>query len=316
MPNQPLNQMNLQALEHRCVQDLAWCVFSPALIDAIDAHSCHRPTLTPGVMTQLSALDKNPDQLKQWLAASNSPRLGIIFERYWQYWWLENAHREQWHFNLQINRNGRTLGELDALKWQPDMATLHHYELAVKFYLQVPSESLGIAPDKSNRHRWVGPNLNDRLDIKWPQMRDRQLTALKDPERKPDLDWKPDQIFTSSVTRGRLFTPLFAFPELANQPPAPELCAGYETGYWLHLEDWAKLDKGLWKILDRSQWFAPLHGEDTQELTTNEETNVALLEHFQRYRQPIQVIKTVETNAGWQECCRHFVVPSGWPSNP
>mgnify|MGYP003683113697 CR=1 FL=1 len=315
MRNQPLNQIILQQLQHRCVQDLAWCVFSPPLVDAIDGHCRLWPELTPEILTQLRVLDENPIKLKQWLSASTSPRLGIIFERYWQYWWTTNTQREQWHFNLQINKDGRTLGELDALEWRANVATLHHYELAVKFYLQVPSESLGLTPDQNCPHRWVGPNLNDRFDIKWPQMRDRQLTALKDPARAPDLSWAPETVVTSSVTRGRLFTPLFAFPELATQTTAPELCPDYETGYWLHLDDWQRLDDGHWRILDRQEWFAPLHGEDRQELTTHEETYLALIEHFRHYRQPLQVILTTDTLVGWQEYRRYFVVPSGWPSN-
>ncbi len=320
MLNQPLNPDFYLKIHHRCVQDLAWCLFSQPLIDDSREHACHSLSPFGSAAAQIQALDEDPSELIRWLDSGTSTRLGLVFERFWQFWWRtrESTENSQWRFNEQINKNGRTLGELDALQWHPSTGQLTHYELAVKFYLQVPASALAVenTHPQAKHGYWVGPNLKDRLDIKWPQMRDRQLTALEDPYRRPALPWKPDHIETRSLTRGRLFTPRFVFPKLREEPLDTALNPQHGTGHWLHLDDWHRVEDGYWKLLQRRDWFAPLHGErDQLGILTNAQALQALTEHFKQFRQPIQIIKIDTNKTGWSESERLFVVPTAWPNN-
>ncbi|MGH1371610.1 MAG: DUF1853 family protein [Cellvibrionaceae bacterium] len=315
MVNQPLNPNFFASIRHRCVQDLAWCLFSPPLIADTGAHKSHTVTPTATALNRIRALDNDPSPLEKWLSSGSSQRLGLIFERFWQFWWQQDSDGSQWQFNQQINRDGRTLGELDALQWQPDTCALTHYELAVKFYLQVPASALSLIEPDALSYHWVGPNLFDRLDLKWPQMRDRQLTMLSDASRCPELPWTADTLITKSLTRGRLFTPRFSYPELSNLPLASDINPQHDRGQWLHLNDWPRLESAHWKLLHRQDWFAPVHGSLNNEFAplTNTQAFKALSRHFEQFRQPAQIVRLEIDDTRYRELERLFIVPPNWP---
>ncbi len=316
MQSPPSETALYQQLRNRCVQNLAWCLLSPSLIDKTEEHGSHTLAQSQKLVDQIRALDDAPSELMQWLASSPSPRLGLMFERFWQFWWRRHTDLSQWLFNQQINKGGRTLGELDALQWQPDTRTLIHYELAVKFYLQVPTSTLGLDRGEEPEDCWVGPNLNDRLDLKWPQMRDRQLTVLYDVHRRPDLPWNPDTIITRSLTRGRLFRPHRAFSHLHGISLDNSLNPAHDHGQWIHLNDWHHLDGAHWKLLARQEWFAPLNGmiHEQPVSLSNEQASQALHRHFACTNQPVQLIEIECESERWHERERWFVVPPDWPN--
>jgi len=308
MPESNRQIAKYQSYRHRCVQDLAWCVFSPALVADDQCHEVYQPDLLAADQEFLRQLDDDPQELIAWLAKGKSTRLGVVFERFWQYWWLNNGVGDEWKFNLQIHRDGRTLGELDALQWHPQSFALTHYELAVKFYLGI--EKMVEQDQSSEELSWVGPNCTDRLDIKWPQMNHQQLTALTDDTRAPPLGWPYRRLITRSLTRGRLFRPLGQTSALAENSA---INPNHETGQWLRLSDWELLNDSCWRLLERNEWLAPLYGTEHDELLTHAEAERRLLQHFDQYRQPVQIIKVSVASDHWIESERLFVVPSQWP---
>jgi uncharacterized protein len=294
---------------HRCVQDLAWCVFSPPLIVDARDHEVYQPEFCVKNQERLLRIDEEPQQLMDWLSKAKSTRLGFVFERLWQYWWLTSSAGDEWLFNQQVNREGRTLGELDALQWQPITRELRHYELAVKFYLGV--EKMREQDLSDERLSWVGPNCIDRLDIKWPQMSHQQLTALTDEARTPPLPWLDIyRVTTRSLTRGRLFHPLSGVSPLGE---GSAINPTHDSGQWLRLGDWPLLSGPCWRLLQRNEWLAPVHGSSHRSLLTHTEAQRQLLLHFEHYRQPIQIIRVAASGTDWVESGRFFVVPNDWP---
>lgn len=158
------------------IRDLAWLLFSPAVFEC---------PLGP-----YSAFDFQLDHARvmQWLHdedvkvttdASSIPsresfrRLGLYSEALLHYFFSQSDSYKLCPFkirahNLQIFRDGKTLGELDLLL-EDSASKLFHTELAVKFYLQVAS-------GKREWKYWVGPNSIDRLDIKCERMIEHQLS--------------------------------------------------------------------------------------------------------------------------------------------
>jgi len=312
--------MTTAGFYHREVQNLAWCLTSPSIIADAEEHEIY--TLAPSKQLRqfLEGLDHDPSDLIDWLGAAPSPRLGLIFERYWQYYWTRHTEDGLWSFNRQLHQRGRTLGELDALHWSPSTLTLDHYELAVKFYLQLPqaaikSDQISASPPQEP-DQWVGPNVIDWLHKKHHQMCDRQLRCVT-----PDTvdDWTPwsiahtsPRLRTRMIFKGRLFYQLNA-----DRPP---LLDGYinckhDHGYWLTITQWQRLyEGGHWLLLNKDEWLAPLWGKSAERTLTHRQMSKALTEHLDKHDTPVQIISLCTHSDHWSEAERLFVVPQGWPN--
>ncbi|MCW8125755.1 DUF1853 family protein [Microbulbifer halophilus] len=181
-----------------------------------------------------SALHRHDEQQK-------NTRLGAYFENLWEFAFRHHPDYELLHRNLPLRAEGRTLGELDFIVRHLPAGAMEHWEIAVKFYLQVDAE------------HWVGPGLRDRLDIKLARMRDHQLPIV---HRAPvdtilqRLGIRIERQWT--LMPGRLFRPL-----------GEALASG--AGYW-----WATLDTFRqaycreplrWAVLPKRTWLAELRGQ-------------------------------------------------------
>lgn len=135
-------------------------------------------------------------KLEANLQTLNSHRLGVYFEQLWDFAFTHHPDYTLLARNLAVRSQEQTLGELDfVVRYLPDNA-VEHWEVAVKFYLQVDGH-------------WVGPGLRDRLDIKLARMRDHQLPiaqsqpaveALRHRALRLDRQW--------TLMPGRLFCAL------------------------------------------------------------------------------------------------------------
>ncbi|WP_299595441.1 DUF1853 family protein [uncultured Microbulbifer sp.] len=228
-------------------------------------------------------------QLPHFLAQFNSHRLGIYFENLWAFAFQHHPDYTLRARNLPIRHEGKTLGELDFLVHHHPDDMLEHWELAVKFYLQV------------DKH-WMGPGLRDRLDIKLARMREHQLPIAQSPEVQSQLaltGLTPQRQWTRMP--GRLFTPLQeGSPEPAHHwwaDTAQFLQCFSSSGY-----RWVQLPKQTWLtscgIPDpiTAQPLA-LHAIDLQKL-----------HHQLNDRGPLCVAATDDSG----EISRGFIVPDDW----
>ncbi|CAM5307721.1 hypothetical protein SSTU70S_03703 [Stutzerimonas stutzeri] len=111
--------------------------------------------------------DRDPSALHGWLASRSIRRLGLYYERLWQFVLCQVPDVELLAANLPIRQAGHTLGELDLLLRAAE--GVHHLELAVKFYL-------GLDQTEGHRHdHWFGPGSLDRLDLKLAHLRKHRL---------------------------------------------------------------------------------------------------------------------------------------------
>ncbi|WP_313284667.1 DUF1853 family protein, partial [Stutzerimonas kunmingensis] len=166
-------------LQHPQVRDLAWTILSPPLLS--EAPQCQRHPLSASCWNSeperlanwLRQQDAEPSILEAWLSLHRIRRLGLYYERLWQYALSHAPDIQLLAANLPIRQNGSTLGELDLLFC--DDQGVHHLELAVKFYL-------GLGQGDGSRHaHWLGPGSHDRLDLKLDHMCQRQLPLCTQP---------------------------------------------------------------------------------------------------------------------------------------
>ncbi|WGL16163.1 DUF1853 family protein [Microbulbifer bruguierae] len=176
-------------------------------------------------------------RLLHFVQQSSSHRLGVYFENLWAFAFNHHPDYQLLARNLPIRSADKTLGELDfVVRHLPDQQ-LEHWEVAVKFYLQV--ESL-----------WVGPGIKDRLDIKLAHMRDHQLPVVTSDSARQVL-------LSSDISLDRQWTrmPGRLFPMLGDTIPGPphqhwwSTASTFQQHFASNNWHWCQLPKPCWLAL-------------------------------------------------------------------
>jgi len=335
------------------VRNLAWCLFSPSLLTGPYGGHELLPALTL-IEHQgwLSGLDDEPEPLLEHMHQCKSPRLGLLFEHYWQFFWKtqrgdalkvpwpEGCDEGQWLRNLQVNhpKTHQTLGEADFIAFEQYPEHLLHCELAVKFYLGYPVTSSNKGTKTQNL--WLGPNCIDRLDLKLSQMSEKQLQLLHKPEAQKALPigWQTLPVESQIILRGQLFYP--AHTEDFT-PEEITLSQDHLKGYWYYPKDLLASIRETEEvvILEKANWLCTPATQKTAQIIRKPN----LINRLQPHLTPLDATLTTGTakrmftarpvmlSIGysceqkpeapnysqevrqWQERRRAFVVPSHWP---
>jgi uncharacterized protein len=303
----PLAQ--LDTLREPAVRDLAWLLFSADLLRAQPPvgtlarafETAHEET---AAINWLHSLDSAPSGLLQDIAAARITRLGRYAECLLG-WFLQ--HGPAAHLiaaNVPLRRGGVTLGECDFLV-QTRTGRRLHWELAVKCYLHTGEGRAQLAD-------YVGPNLQDRFDLKLAHLLDHQL-PLSAREEFVTLGhagpWEP-QMFV----KGWLF---YRRGELTLDPA--QLDPSHGRGWWATRAEWpgfAAAHAGAWRVLPRLEWLAPRRHErgaaEAQGIEFTDANTLALRVAHQSG--PTMVAAFSLDDAGrWIERSRGFIVPDDWP---
>lgn len=220
-------------------------------------------------------------------------RLGVYFENLWEFAFAHHPDYKLLARNLPLRDAGRTLGELDFVVHHLPSGATEHWEIAVKFYLQVGSK------------HWVGPGLRDRLDIKLARMREHQLPVSRQPLVQQLLAQQDIQSERQwALMPGRLFRPL-----CGNLPPLlPDINPGSTAYWWATGADFLQTytdQPYRWAILPKRAWLA-----DRGYRSDNSDLPEPLADRLQRENRPHPVC--VAALDGGREVNRGFIVPDGW----
>ena len=299
----------LQNLRNPAVRDLAWTLCSsPMLGETTKAQrhplqaSCWRRQ-PQRLADWLAQQDRDPSALHSWLAEKPVHRLGLYYERLWQFALHAAPDVEVVAANLPIRHNGQTLGELDLLL--RDDEGEHHLELAVKFYL---------GPDGSDTADWLGPGSHDRLDLKLSHLAHHQLPLSSRREARGLLnELQVSEAHSAFWLGGYLFYP---WPSGCPLPrgAAPAHC----RGNWLRQRDWndfAVTRPGAqWQPLPRLAWLAPTRV--SADGRCSDEMFEQWLNTLRPEAQAQLLVRLEEDHAGdWREVERIFLVNDQWPAH-
>ncbi|WP_460902680.1 DUF1853 family protein [Paraburkholderia jirisanensis] len=296
----------IDALSDSAVRDLAWLLFSPDLLRAQPpwgtlAVPFESAAETAAALDWLAALDADAAPLHQHIATARVTRLGRYAECLLG-WFLQYGPAARLvAANLALRRGGLTLGECDFLAETASGRRLH-WELAVKFYLHAGEGRAQLAD-------YVGPGLQDRLDVKLSHLLQHQLPLSARDEfaslgyRGP---WEP-QMFV----KGWLF---YRDNEMPEEPP--QIAPSHGRGWWTTRAAWpafAAAQAGAWIVLPRLQWLS--RGRRAHTDTTTPWLDIAALAgQLATHTGPTMVASFVETGGQWLEHSRGFVVPDDWPT--
>jgi uncharacterized protein len=233
------------------VRDLAWLLFAPGLLRADCAGL---PLAQPfasdeerdATLAWLHTLDAAPDSFHTRSRNPKSTRLGIYAESLLEFFLAHGPTKRLIAANVPLRHGRRTIGECDFLLESMDGARLH-WELAVKFYLHIGDEQARLSD-------YVGPNLQDRFDLKHARLLTHQLALTSRAEFAAlglTGPWQA-QLFL----KGRLFY------HDARIRPAPELGEDHLRGWWMTASEWRESHRGTmdgeraWVVQPRMAWLA------------------------------------------------------------
>lgn len=298
------------------VRDLAWLLFSPDLLSTSragaplahpDASESERET----TLAWLAALDRDPAALHAQVHKPSLTRLGFYAEALLEYFLTYGPHARLIAANIPLRTAGLTLGEVDFLLENVRGERLH-WELAVKFYLHV-----GEGEGADTLAHYVGPNLQDRFDLKHARLLNHQLgLSARDEFASLGFDgpWRAELF-----VKGRLFY-RDGDPGLALNTP-PELAGDHLRGWWKTASEWQDSKAGgLFASLPRLGWMAErtLSAQEGEALV--EQTGVLSERVATTLSSPIMVARYERSERSdsatgdvWREHSRGFIVPDEWP---
>lgn len=299
------------------VRDLAWVLASPPLLQPSRSHTadghpvrwinmawCESVLQTS--LDWLHQLDREPSPLLEALAGRDG-RLGHYFENLLAFWlsWEANPLYRLVYRGLRVCSKQRTIGEMDFLVEDRRSGALQHWEVAVKFYL-------GTHPGGDYRH-WVGPALQDRLDLKVERLLRHQMQLPFTPEGEGLLRHlglpRPTPV---CLLKGRLFYPPDATPD-AWAPAASN--PHHLRGWWMTRNDFLKRFAGdaevAWIPLPKSHWLTSVDGRVS---IGDAERAPSLIERLAQCTDN-RAIAVIGLDDQHNELTRGFITPPGWPED-
>ena len=287
------------------VRDLVWVMAAPGLLRETAVADFNVPDAVcrdalARAMPQLTELDNSPAPLLAWITARNPQRLGPYFETLLAYWLTHLMDGQLIAANLLVKEGNLVLGEYDFL-WRDVTGALHHWEAAVKFYLQVDAAA-GLAG-------YVGTLTRDRLDLKFAHLRDKQLKLATTVAGQAALPSAGELVSARALLKGWLF-----YPHGQAVVPAPEVSSQHLSGWWLRWDE-TRFDPEQslrWKTLPRLEWLTPAMSRNDEGLQTAAALREFLTEHFAAQGGPLLLAGLAPVGDNWQELTRGFIVPPDW----
>jgi len=304
----------MTAFHDPAVRDLAWLLFSPDLLSTSHAGApLARPAATESkrdaVLAWLIALDRDSGELHAQVHKPSLTRLGFYAEALLDYFLTHGPYARLIAANIPLRTAGLTLGEVDFLLENGKGERLH-WELAVKFYLHI-----GEGEGASTLAHYVGPNLQDRFDLKHARLLNHQLgLSARDEFASLGFEgpWRAELF-----VKGRLFYRDDDVAPCSVSDAPPELAADHLRGWWKTASEWhASKKDGLFASLPRLGWMAErtLLAQEGEALV---EQTAVLSERIATLSSPIMVARYEHsdsaTGAVWREHSRGFIVPDEWP---
>lgn len=294
---------------NRQVADLYWLCHAPGLMHGVPDCGFKKPDLAWFLELQAS-----PDSLVVHLRQRNMHLLGTYCEALWEFLLQHNPNTDLLAKNIQVFSGAlsarKTLGEMDFIYFCHHRQMTVHLEVAVKFY--IACDYIRYSHSLPQDH-WLGPQCNDRLDIKFQKIRDKQSCLSLTQEGQQALSYLNIQVDHAEVAMlGFLFSD-FQAPQTAEQANPHHL-----HGVHLSLSGLthADLSDYVWLILDKPYWLSVSQclDIDDKRLQNTELLLQRLQRHFQISDRAVMLAAfSLSPLDKFQLQQRFFITSDQWP---
>ncbi|HEY9102812.1 DUF1853 family protein [Chitinimonas sp.] len=283
-------------MPQQAIKDLHWLLTSPSLL--------RREALPAGIGHGDAALGQDWWQRLQGCvleppAAAAGPgfRLGRYAEGLMQTALAALPGHQLLAHQLPVREGGVSLGEFDYLLARPGGLPALHIELAVKFYIALPTVQ-GL--------HYVGPGLHDALALKLARLNEHQLRLAQTPAGQAAL---PEGVIVEPMAwlRGRMF---YREPDT---PAGRELAADHLRGWW---RCWGEAlprqrPDSRWRSLAKPDWLAST-ADDGRALSYRD-WQQETARHFVHSHWPLLVAEYAPPEEGGAELARGMLLAPNWP---
>ncbi len=309
----------LYKYRHQIVRDLAWVVFSPVMLNPktyTDFRFDNGSILLREQSDQLSFLqflDEQPAQLIDYISAENSKLIGKYFESLVKFW-LEYgiSSYELIASNLQVNSNGRTMGEFDFIIHDKINDKFVHLEVAGKFFLA--------NRNVSEHGEFVGPNGLDNLKTKLEKFQNEQMHLSENPDSQKLLGKLGinQKLEKTILLKGYIFYNYnYFFNDSYTQPAFAS--PNHLKGWWIRINEannFFEQKNSKWIIVERKNWVSRVYYPSEKQIITSGVLLGKLQEYFHNNSYPILVAELDGAENGIPfETSRGFVVSNSWPND-
>lgn len=150
--------------------------------------------------------------------------------------------------NIQVQKEKKTIGELDFILKNLKTRKYYHIEVCYKFYLFDPN-IIGDEIDK-----WIGPNRNDNLQKKIKKLSNKQFPLLYSKEAKEKIPFDIANIEQAVFFKTQLYTPYNSNLKKIKSINTNAIC-----GYYISFQKFStsKLQQKRYHIPKKQQWLIP-----------------------------------------------------------
>lgn len=173
---------------------------------------------------------------------TKNPRLGKRVESFVSCFLQQTKNIRVVYENLQIQKNKRTVGEIDCILYQDN--TPIHLEIVFKYYLY--DATVGNAEIT----HWIGPNRNDSLQRKVEKLASKQFPLLYKEVTQSHLD-----IDVASIEQRVFFKAQLFVPFTDNNVVFEEINAACVAGFYIHRDELSNFTDCKFYIPNKLDWL-------------------------------------------------------------
>jgi hypothetical protein len=293
--------LNFIALKNLHLQRIWWAVNSTSLL-ASSQEASYIQTASHSLLLKeiLFQQDQKDELVNQHFDSLGPMAMGRYFEQLLFFIIKLDPHYELLAENRQIIEDKITLGELDLILRNAFTGKLEHWEIALKFYLQIENNPAA--------QHMLGPSTKDNLQRKLIKLMGSQLPLSERKEIKEEFPQLQAKLFV----RGIFFYPWqkpFCISEGVN--------SHHLRGEWLKLSDLSQLKEAgqHWRLKSKPAWIGGQIYFKEEDLLNFEVLQQECARTIQSNGRP-QLIALYQKNQNfWSEKEYYFVVPDAWPAS-
>ncbi|MCK5893035.1 MAG: DUF1853 family protein [Endozoicomonadaceae bacterium] len=192
--------MSVNFTTEQVANALKWLLNSPVLLDDHHHPALITSPLNAAYQPDITEISRHTDDLLNKPSFKRNHLLGIYYETLWQFIFNYLRETQLIRCNHQVQSEKCTVGEFDLLYFCTIRKRFIHREMAVKFYLGLP--------DAISPREWLGPGLEDRLDLKLTRMLEQQCQLSQTSEGRDSLEMLGiTNVVSEALLQGSLFYP-------------------------------------------------------------------------------------------------------------